>query len=184
MKPCCAGLTLLEMMLCLGLYALLLLALIPPLQWLTGASRLEASVQNLVSVLNFARSEALRGGREVYLCGIMMRRNQRLNRCREDSANGPLPWRQGVLVFANPTGDSLAHYDTREDLRDVAFHDASVTVRASREVYRIRADGSYVSGRQPWFSLSETLSARCVTVQMAASSFWPVVCRAACPGCP
>jgi type IV fimbrial biogenesis protein FimT len=178
------GFTLVEILLTLSLCALLLPMLVLPLQSLIGVSRLEASLQNLVSVLNFARSEALRSGRAVNLCGIFMRRNNTLNSCRKATAEKPLPWAQGILVFYDRPGGMEASYDTQEDLRDVVFHFSSVRVVATRDLYRLLPRGDFAAGMAPSFTLTERFSGRCATVNFIPSSAWPEVCRgAACPGC-
>jgi type IV fimbrial biogenesis protein FimT len=177
-----AGFTLIEMMVTLALTVTLCAGMAPSLAHVIGASRLEASAQNLVSVLNFARSEALRSGRVVYLCGLHMRRNQKLNGCTGASAEHR--WRQGALVFADRPGGFDGDYDQQEDLRDVAFYHSTVLVDARLPVYRILPRGEHDPAHAPCFMLRERLSARVATVRMDPSSAWPVQCRGdACPAC-
>jgi len=179
-----AGFTLIELLLVMVLSAVLMTVAVMPILTALGASRLESSLQNLVAALNFSRSEMLRSGRAVKLCGLHMRRNQTKNGCRAHHHSAP--WNQGVLVYADHLASSKDGFDSGEDLRQYGFS-SSVAVSSSEAAYLIMPGTSSSSSFLPvlpMFVLVERVSRQCATVQMVSDLAWPEICRgAACPRC-
>jgi Tfp pilus assembly protein FimT len=134
-------------------------------------------------VLSFARSEALRSGRGVWICALFMRKNEHHNGCRTSPGQLAEGWTDGVLLFADQEGARPGIYDAGEDLRDVGFS-PTVSVVSDVAQYYVSGRGVYATAGLPAFVLREKQSGRCATVKIHADSVLPVSCRGGeCEGC-
>jgi prepilin-type N-terminal cleavage/methylation domain-containing protein len=177
------GFSLIETLLVLAIAALMTAFANDALIKLVGRARLEASAWHLWSALGHGRSEAMYSGRPVHVCGLSMRRHQRLLGCRQASAGNP--WRQGVLLFADRPGQGhlAEHYDHDEDLRDFAVV-PGVRLRADAARYVLAPSGSDMGAKMPFFALQDPLGDACQTLRLDPVSARATWCRgAACPGC-
>lgn len=84
------GFTLLELMVTLAVAAILVTIAIPSYRGLVQRNTVTASVNDLVGDLNYARSEAVTRGQDVYLC-----KSKDEATCETDG-----DWSQGWIVFA------------------------------------------------------------------------------------
>ncbi|TDR80732.1 GspH/FimT family pseudopilin [Paludibacterium purpuratum] len=181
------GFTLIEMLLVLSLMMLMMVSASSALGKLSGGVRMEASAWQLWSALGQARSEALYSGRPVQICGLWMRRNQRLLDCRQ-AVPGQIDraadhWRQGVLLFADRPGMTHQQYDRDEDLRDYAVL-PGIRLSASAVRYTVLADGRYAGGVAPNFVLRDPNGGACQSVSADAAGYRRLWCRGDhCPGC-
>ncbi|ROO25509.1 GspH/FimT family pseudopilin [Salinisphaera orenii] len=89
------GFTLLELVVALTVAAILVAVAIPSYQSLIERNTLAATVNDLVGDLNYARSEAVTRGRNVYLCSS---RDQ--NSCTSDGN-----WSDGWILFVTSDRD-------------------------------------------------------------------------------
>jgi type IV fimbrial biogenesis protein FimT len=90
------GLTLFELIVTMGIVAILLALAIPSYRYVTSANRVAAEVNALVGDLQFARSEAIKEGQNVVVCAA----NTAGNQCLGSGST----WTGGWIVFsdANP----------------------------------------------------------------------------------
>lgn len=178
------GFSLIEMLLVLSLMTLMMASASSMLGKLSSGVRMEASAWQLWGALGLARSEALYSGQSVQMCGLWMRRNQRLLACRQsgDATVGG-NWRQGVLLYADRPGTTQQRYDRHEDLRDYAVA-PGIRLSADAGGYTVLADGRYAGGVGPTFVLRDPISGACQSVSTDATGDRRVWCRGdRCPGC-
>lgn len=99
------GFTLLELLIAIAVAAILLAVAVPSYQGLVQRNSLTANVNDLVGDLNYARSEAVTRGQDVYICSS----NDQSN------CNAGTDWSKGWVVYAatdpsasspNPTPDN------------------------------------------------------------------------------
>ncbi|MDN0084144.1 GspH/FimT family protein [Crenobacter sp. SG2305] len=139
----CGGFTLLELLLVMALAALLVTMAADAMPAWLARHRLTLLGQQLAGQLHYARSEALRGNRPVYLCALNAKSNLDLQGCFTKHRKAYYVWDEGALVYAdNPlaNGNRPAVYDSGERLRAVLFG-AGVTVSAPLSQLRFDADG-------------------------------------------
>ena len=100
-----SGFTLLELLVALGIVAIILGLGNPSLRALVMDNRRTQTVNSLVHSLHLARTSAIRNGHEVAVCP----------RGGGDLCSGdPAGWAQGWLVFVNSDGDQPAVRDSDE----------------------------------------------------------------------
>jgi len=141
--PPCGGFTLFELLIVMALAALLVTLSADTMPTWLARHRLALLGQQLAGQLHYARSEALRGNRTVYLCALNAKSNLDLQGCLAKRRKAHYVWDEGALVYAdNPlaSGNHPAAYDSGERLRAVQF-DAGVTVSAPLVQLRFDADG-------------------------------------------
>ncbi len=101
------GFTLIELLVTLSVAAILLTVAVPNYITFVQNSRLATQANDLVTMLNYARSEALK-------------RNQRITVCSSTTGNscaGSTTWDSGLIVFADTNGDAVV--DGGEDILQV-----------------------------------------------------------------
>ena len=126
------GITLLEMMVTLGIAAILLLTGVPALQQFNMKQRMKAAVAGLHNDLVMARSEAVYRNAVVVACPGSP----------EDGCSGGSDWSQGWIVFDDANGDRQ-----RQDAEDMVRHgqareQIAILAPASRTELRFFPDGS------------------------------------------
>ncbi len=89
------GLTLIELLTTMSIVAILAVVAIPSFKTMTGQNRMVQSLNDLVADLQYARSEAIKRGRDVIVCPA----NRHFNNCRNSS-----DWSNGWIV--RDPGDS------------------------------------------------------------------------------
>jgi type IV fimbrial biogenesis protein FimT len=92
-----SGFTLIELLVTLAIAAIAVAIAIPNFTAFVQNNRLVMQANDLVSALNYARSEAIKRGVRVSVCS------------RQDDANclGAATWNAGWLVFVDPDGDGV-----------------------------------------------------------------------------
>jgi type IV fimbrial biogenesis protein FimT len=116
------GFTLIELLVTLTVLSVVLAIAIPSFQDFLRRNRLAAETNNLVSALSYARSEAIKLGRPVSVCGVS-----------DPEATPPVcaadAWSSGWIVFVDSldslgdaTGDTLlrVHQPNTADMPDIA----------------------------------------------------------------
>jgi len=101
------GFTLIELLVTLSIAAILLTVAVPSFIVFVQNNRLATQANDLVTMLNYARSEAIK-------------RNQRITVCSSitgTSCAGSTIWDSGLLVFADTNGDGVV--DGGEDVLQV-----------------------------------------------------------------
>jgi len=104
-KKAAQGFTLVELMVTVSVLAIVLGVGVPGFQELIQNNRMTVSVNDMVTDLNLARSEAVKRGSSVTLC----RRNDAGTAC---NASGN--WLSGWIIFIDPDGDGTV--DTGEQI--------------------------------------------------------------------
>jgi type IV fimbrial biogenesis protein FimT len=183
--PLCHGFTLIELLLAMALSALLLTLAADAMPAWLARHRLALLGQQLVGQLHYARSEALRGNRPVYLCALNAKSNFDLQGCLTTRRRNQYVWDEGALLFAdNPLSASNrpAVYDSGERLRAVQFGQDMV-VSAPLAQLRFDADGRPAAALA--FRLSDTASGQCRMVLLSGAGRARVcsVGEAGCDGC-
>jgi type IV fimbrial biogenesis protein FimT len=125
-----SGMTLLELMLVIGIIAILVTGAIPSFREMIMNSRRTSAVNELVGTIQFARGEAAKRNREIVLCPSGGGRQ-----CTADS------WNLGWLVFANLDQDRPARLDPGEPLLYVKPARERLKITANRRVFRFRPLG-------------------------------------------
>ncbi|HFD87301.1 MAG TPA: prepilin-type N-terminal cleavage/methylation domain-containing protein [Gammaproteobacteria bacterium] len=82
------GLTLIELMTTIAIVAVLAAVAIPSFTSMTAQNRMVGGLNDLVADLHYARSEAIKRGRNVVVCIA----NRRFSNCRSGSADWSLGW--------------------------------------------------------------------------------------------
>jgi type IV fimbrial biogenesis protein FimT len=95
MRQRARGVTLLELMTAIAVLAILAGVGVPAFTSVVRNSQISAESGNLITALNLGRSEALKRGMRVSVCGAAA-----ANACTDDS-----DWSQGWLVFTDEFGD-------------------------------------------------------------------------------
>lgn len=128
-----SGFTLLELMITVSVAAILLAVGIPGLQEFVRNNRRAAEINNLISTLQIARSEAVA-------------RNQRIGVCPSTdpasataSCSGNTTWETGWIVFIDTDDDGIR--DAGENVLRVGEGPQSMTVRAEINALAYRPNG-------------------------------------------
>jgi len=89
------GFTLIELLVTLSIAAILLTVAVPNFIMFVQNTRLTSQANDLVTALNYARSEAIKRGVRITVCG----------RASNTACAGTTNWDSGVLVFVDVDGD-------------------------------------------------------------------------------
>ena len=122
------GFSLLELLVALGIAAILLGVGAPALRDATLNARRTAALNGLLRAVHVARVESVRSGREVVLCA----RNERSGGCGGPGAD----WASGWLVFVNEDGDRPATPDPDEPILAAAGPSVGASLRGNRGAFR------------------------------------------------
>lgn len=151
------GFTLIELLVTLSIAAILLTVAVPNFITFVQNNRLATQANDLVTMLNYARSEAVK-------------RNQTITVCSSTTGNscaGSTTWDSGLLVFSDTDGDGVV--DAGEDILQVRqAMEGSNTLRAGRTRVTYRSNG-FSPGFNDTFRLCDTrgtASARAIVVSM------------------
>jgi type IV fimbrial biogenesis protein FimT len=152
-----AAFTLIELLVTLAIAAILLTLAVPNFIAFVQNNRLATQANDLVTMLNYARSEALK-------------RNMRITVCSRDSDTdclGTTNWDNGLLVFADANGDGVA--DPGEAILQVRQGlEGGNTLRAGRSDVTYQSTG-FSPGSNTTFRLCDargTATARQIVVSM------------------
>ena len=91
-----AGFTLTEMVVTMGIVAILFAIGVPSYKYVTTANRVSSEINGLLGDIQFARSEAVREGQNVVLC-----QSDDNQSCTNNAAS----WNKGWLVWSDLNGD-------------------------------------------------------------------------------
>ncbi|MBP6115704.1 MAG: GspH/FimT family pseudopilin [Neisseriaceae bacterium] len=111
------GFGLWELLLALGLLALMSGGLLLALQRSVAQQQLGLQMRFLGQTLQFAQLEAGRLGRPLWLCPVQLRVDGRINGCVRQLSEDM--WAQGLLVYADQPGLNMGSYDSGEVVRTV-----------------------------------------------------------------
>ncbi|MDZ7790740.1 MAG: GspH/FimT family pseudopilin [Xanthomonadales bacterium] len=101
------GFTVIELMITMAVLVILLAVAVPSFRAVIQSNRVTASTNQLLTALNFARSEAVKRGQVVSLC---MADTSSPPKCQ---TGGGDDWANGWLAFLNPSGS--ASYSSYSD---------------------------------------------------------------------
>ncbi len=101
-----AGFTLSEMIVTMGIVAILFAIGVPSYKYVTTANRVSSEINGLLGDIQFARSEAVREGQNVVLCQ---------SDDNQTCSNNPANWNNGWLVWSDLNGNG--NLDPAELLR-------------------------------------------------------------------
>ncbi len=124
--------TLIELMITLAIAALLLSLATPAMRDLVQNNRLTAATNNFRSTLNLVRSEAVKRGRNAFLCVSS----------DQAACTGETDWRLGWIAWVDDNANGVL--DAGETLRIVEALPASISVTPSQAVSSLRVDATGV----------------------------------------
>ncbi len=127
----CDGLTVLELLLVLGIVAILALVVVPGLGRFVADLRMTTSVNAFVHAVHLARQEANKRGATATLC-----KSSGGLQC--DAA---AEWADGWLVFVNQDQDDPPYVDADEPILHVNSGFANGSISANRNSFALRAFG-------------------------------------------
>ncbi len=101
------GFTLIELLVTLSIAAILLAVAVPNFITFVQNNRLVSQANDFVTMLNYARSEAVKRNQRITVC----------SRASDTSCAGTTTWDSGLLVFVDTNGDGVV--DGGEDVLQV-----------------------------------------------------------------
>ena len=151
------GFTLIELLVTLSIAAILLTVAVPNFITFVQNSRLATQANDLVAVLNYARSEAVKRNQPITVCSSTT----------STSCAGSTTWGTGYIVFADDDGDGAV--DGGEDVLQVRQGiEGGNTLLAGRDDVTYQSTG-FSPGSNTTFRLCDsrgTASARAIVVSM------------------
>ncbi|MCD5361228.1 GspH/FimT family pseudopilin [Chromobacterium aquaticum] len=158
-----SGFTLIEAMTALAVMLLCLALAAPGLSRFLLAQQLRSHAQAVAGVLHYARGEALRGNRPVYLCAANLKRNLQLQGC----ARQRQVWDAGILAYADRGGGGTGAYDSQERLHLLVFAAGKLRMRVGRDQLQFMANGRLERGQGARLLLESPLSGQCLTLTVS-----------------
>jgi len=150
-----AGFTLIELLVTLSIAAILLAVAVPNFITFVQNNRLATQANDLVTMLNYARSEAVKRNQRVTVC----------SRATNTSCAGTTNWDSGLLVFVDTNGDGVK--DGGEDVLQVRQGlEGSNTLQTGLTRVTYQSNG-FSSGFMGTFRLCDsrgTASARAIVI--------------------
>lgn len=129
------GFTLIELIVTLAVVSILLVTGIPMLNQMTASNRLVTQINNIAGSLAVARSESIKRGGSITLCG-----STDGGTC--DTSN----WESGWIVFSDANNNAVLDSATEAMLKIVGPFTGGSTLRLSQSdsasIIRYRSDGS------------------------------------------
>lgn len=163
-----AGFTLTEILVVMGIVVILISVGVPSFRYVTTANRVSGEINGLLGDMQFARSEAIREGRDVVLC-----QSSDGTSCTTD----PTSWTSGWLVWSDLNDDG-AFDPTQEILRhqtpllskDTLTPDATsnlTTITFNREGFASKLGGSAIMTLHD--STNNATYTRCLEITVVGS---------------
>jgi len=149
------GFTLIELMVTMGIAAILLTVAVPSFQTTIANNRLATQTNNLVTDVNIARSEAVKRGTSVLLCS-----SATPNAATPTCTGAGNTWTSGWLVFVDT--DASGAFDAGDTLIKVGqTSDGTTTVRATTglNTFTYLADGTNASAAVSSFAICDNRGA-------------------------
>lgn len=138
----CAGLTLLEMLLVMGLIAMLLLWNVGSYRQFVAQQAVEAQLARVATAIMRMRSEAITRNSSVQVCLANLKSNLDIQGCQlPPQTSEGFAVSEGVLFFIDSPAGRPGLYDSKE-VRDVVPRLTQVTLFSSVAQYRIRPSGA------------------------------------------
>lgn len=143
------GLTLIELLVTLSIAVVLITIAVPGFQAFFQRNRVQSAGSELVAALNLARSEAIRQGARVSVCGSA-------DPSAAVPACGENQWQNGYVVFFDADGDGQFDENDDEVLR-TGVHPTGLSVIAGSN---IRRRITYTATGRPAGVVNDTLRIR------------------------
>lgn len=157
------GFTLIEAMTVLAIMLLCLAIAVPGLSRLLLTQQLRSHAQAMANLLHFARSEALRSNRPVYVCAANLKRNLQLQGCAKQRQ----VWDRGALVYADKEGGVQAGYDSQERLHLLVFAVGKVRMRTELDQLQFMPDGRLARGQGARLVLESPRAGLCLILTVS-----------------
>jgi len=129
------GFTLIELIVTLAVVSILLLTGIPMLNQMTSNNRLVTQINNIAGSLAVARSESIKRGASITLCGST-----------DGATCNSSSWESGWIIFSDANNNAVFDSATESMLKIVAPFSGGSTLRLSQSdsasIIRYRSDGS------------------------------------------
>lgn len=129
------GFTLIELIVTLAVVSILLLTGIPMLNQMTTSNRLVTQINNIAGSLAVARSESIKRGESITLCGST-----------DGATCDTSSWELGWIVFSDADNNAVLNSTTESMIKIVAPFSGGSTLRLSQSdsssVIRYRSDGA------------------------------------------
>lgn len=127
-----AGITLLEVLTVITIAAILMALGVPSYQYITNANRISGEVNDLLSDMQYARSEAIKEGSTVSVCA-----SSNSTASTPTCNNGGTAWQNGWIVFSDVNGDGVYAAGTDTLIRVKAAFPLGDTFNASSAVSKV-----------------------------------------------
>lgn len=170
------GFTLIELMITLSIAAILLGVAVPNFITFIQNNRLASQANDLVTMLNYARSEAVKRNQRITVC----------SRTDDTTCSGTTNWDNGLLVFADNNGDGVV--DGGEDILQVRQGlESGNTLRAGARTRVTYQSNGFSTGFNDTFRLCDTrgtASARAIVISMqgrVSTAALSTIVGASCP---
>ncbi|WP_199102252.1 GspH/FimT family pseudopilin [Aquitalea sp. ASV11] len=176
------GFTLVEMMVTVGVGAIMMAVAVPQLRTLVASNKITTEANRIVAGFNYARTEAVRRNQPVYICSANLNTNSMsISGCLSQQTSSKYNWGYGQLVYAdNITTGTMGSYDSGEAIKSFSFYGEmnnasainlvmSTSPVASVNQLAFGSDGRLLDGNSRKLLLQDTSNNLCRVILVSGS---------------
>ncbi|WP_161937723.1 GspH/FimT family pseudopilin [Aquitalea pelogenes] len=176
------GFTLVEMMVTVGVGAIMMAVAVPQLRTLVANNKITTEANRIVAGFNYARTEAVRRNQPVYICSANLNTNSMsISGCLSSQTSSKYNWGYGQLVYAdNISTGTMGSYDSGEAIKSFSFYGEmnnasainlvmSTSPVASVNQLAFGSDGRLLDGNSRKLLLQDTSNNLCRVILVSGS---------------